>query len=101
MFSSMLASSVVTSSGDSAVEFHQQAQRSSGVVLERAESFDVGVNLEQHGPFTQNLELRVKLLEEFDSPWLGVNFDTGNSFFAGHDPQIDLKAIRPWLRSII
>ncbi|MBP9903566.1 MAG: hypothetical protein KBH45_19065, partial [Verrucomicrobia bacterium] len=30
------------------------------LVLERAESFKVGVNLEPHGPFTNNLELMVK-----------------------------------------
>ena len=70
------------------------------LVLERAESFKVGVNLEPHGPFTQNLELMVKLLKEFDSPWLGVNFDTGNTFIAGHDPLTYLKAIRPWLRHV-
>ncbi|MFA6544054.1 MAG: sugar phosphate isomerase/epimerase family protein [Limisphaerales bacterium] len=70
------------------------------LVLERAESFQVGVNLEPHGPFTQNIELMVKILKEFDSPWLGVNFDTGNTFIAGHDPLTYLKAIRPWLRHV-
>ncbi len=70
------------------------------LVLERAESFQVGVNIEPHGPFTNNLELMVNLLEEFDSPWLGVNFDTGNTFIAGHDPLTYLKAIRPWLRHV-
>ncbi|MHB8519678.1 MAG: sugar phosphate isomerase/epimerase family protein [Limisphaerales bacterium] len=70
------------------------------LVLERAESFKVGVNLEPHGPFTNNLELMVKLLKEFDSPWLGVNFDTGNTFIAGHDPLTYLQAIRPWLKHV-
>jgi sugar phosphate isomerase/epimerase len=70
------------------------------LVLERAESFKVGVNLEPHGPFTNDLELMVEILEEFDSPWLGVNFDTGNTFIAGHDPLVYLKAIRPWLRHV-
>jgi inosose dehydratase len=70
------------------------------LVLERAESFKVGVNLEPHGPFTNNLELMVGILKEFDSPWLGVNFDTGNTFIAGHDPLTYLKAIRPWLRHV-
>jgi len=70
------------------------------LVLERAESFKVGVNLEPHGPFTNNLELMVKILKEFDSPWLGVNFDTGNTFIAGHDPLTYLKAIRPWLKHV-
>ncbi|MFH5834266.1 sugar phosphate isomerase/epimerase family protein [Halalkalibaculum sp. DA3122] len=70
------------------------------LVLERAESFQVGVNLEPHGPFTNNIELMVDILEEFDSEWLGVNFDTGNSFIAGNDPLEFIKAIRPWLRHV-
>jgi len=70
------------------------------LVLERAEGFKVGVNLEPHGPYTNNLELMVKILKEFDSPWLGVNFDTGNTFIAGHDPLTYLKAIRPWLKHV-
>ncbi|MDP3073023.1 MAG: sugar phosphate isomerase/epimerase family protein [Opitutaceae bacterium] len=70
------------------------------LVLERAESFQVGVNIEPHGPFTNDLDLMVRILKEFDSPWLGVNFDTGNTFIAGHDPLTYLKAIRPWLRHV-
>lgn len=70
------------------------------LVLERAESFKVGINLEPHGPFTNNLELMVSILKEFDSPWLGVNFDTGNAFIAGHDPLVYLKAVRPWVKHV-
>jgi sugar phosphate isomerase/epimerase len=70
------------------------------LVLERAESYKVGVNIEPHGPFTTNLELMVSILEEFNSPWLGMNFDTGNVFIAGHDPLTYLKAIRPWLKHV-
>ncbi|MCK0148281.1 sugar phosphate isomerase/epimerase [Arenibacter sp. F26102] len=70
------------------------------LVLERAESYGVGINIEPHGPFTNNLELMVQILEEFDSPWLGVNFDTANVFIAGHDPLTYLKTIRPWLRHV-
>lgn len=70
------------------------------LVLERAESFGVGINIEPHGPFTTNLELLVSILEDFDSPYLGVNFDTGNVFISGNDPLTYLKAIRPWLRHV-
>lgn len=70
------------------------------LILDRAESFKVGINLEPHGPFTNDLELMVSILKEFDSPWLGVNFDTGNAFIAGHDPLTYLKAIRPWLKHV-
>jgi len=70
------------------------------LVLERAESFKVGINIEPHGPFTTDLDLMVSILKEFDSPWLGMNFDTGNAFIAGHDPLTYLKAIRPWLKHV-
>lgn len=70
------------------------------LVLERAESFGVGVNLEPHGPFSNNIELLVSILEEFDSEWLGVNFDTGNALIAGNDPLTFIKAIRPWLKHV-
>ncbi|NQT40036.1 MAG: sugar phosphate isomerase/epimerase, partial [Planctomycetes bacterium] len=36
--------------------------------------------------FTTNPDMLAKMLEFCDSPYLRVNFDTGNSFIAGQDP---------------
>jgi sugar phosphate isomerase/epimerase len=38
-----------------------------------------------------------KLLKTFESEWLRCNFDTGNTFIAGHDPLEYLKALRPYV----
>lgn len=69
-------------------------------VLEMAEDYDVIINIEPHGPYTNNVEIVTDVLRHFDSPRLGVNFDTGNTFIAGHDPLEFLKAVRPWLNHL-
>ncbi|MCL5269274.1 MAG: sugar phosphate isomerase/epimerase [bacterium] len=66
-------------------------------VLEWAEDYRVIVNVEPHGPYTNNPEFMVRLLKHFDSEFLRCNFDTGNAFIAGHDPAQYLKTLRPWV----
>lgn len=57
------------------------------VVLEWAESHETIINVEPHGPFTTNPDCMEWLFETFDdSPWLRMNFDTGNTFISGQDP---------------
>lgn len=51
-----------------------------------AENHKVILNIEPHGPFTTNPEYILEIVENFHSPWVGINFDTGNSFIAGRDP---------------
>ncbi|MEI7947763.1 MAG: sugar phosphate isomerase/epimerase family protein [bacterium] len=58
----------------------------------------VGINVEPHGPLTTNLELMVRLMKEINDPLLGVNFDTGNTFIAGHDPVAMVKELLPWIK---
>jgi sugar phosphate isomerase/epimerase len=62
-----------------------------------AEDYRVIINVEPHGPYTNNLEFMRRLFEHFNSPWLRLNFDTGNTFIAGHDPLEYVKALRPYL----
>jgi sugar phosphate isomerase/epimerase len=38
-----------------------------------------------------------KLFREFESEWLRCNFDTGNTYIAGHDPLEYLKALRKYI----
>jgi len=66
-------------------------------VLPWAEDYKVIVNVEPHGPYTNDLDFMQKLFKHFDSEWLRLNFDTGNSFIAGHDPLEYLKTLRPYL----
>ncbi len=56
------------------------------MILEVAEAHEVMVNIEPHGYFTTRPEMMEKMLGFADSPWLGMNMDTGNVFIAGQDP---------------
>ncbi len=63
-----------------------------------ARDYGVTVNIETHGPFTTNPEFMERLFRHFQSEPLGLNFDTGNTFIAGHDPLAYLQRFRPHLR---
>ncbi|HOW72431.1 MAG TPA: sugar phosphate isomerase/epimerase family protein [Phycisphaerae bacterium] len=56
------------------------------VILEWAESHDIIINVEPHGPYTTNPDTMERILSMFDSKYLRMNFDTGNTFIAGNDP---------------
>jgi sugar phosphate isomerase/epimerase len=65
--------------------------------LSWAEDYGVIINVEPHGPYTNNVGFMKRLFEHFNSPWLRLNFDTGNTFIAGHDPLDYVTALRPYL----
>jgi len=64
------------------------------VVLEWAERYEIIINVEPHGPYTTNPDTMEKILSFFDSPYLRLNFDTGNIFIAGQDPVKFLRRFR-------
>lgn len=66
-------------------------------VLPWAEDYNVIINVEPHGPYTNDPDFMLRLFRHFDSPYLRCNFDTGNSFIAGHDPLEYLKTLRPYV----
>jgi sugar phosphate isomerase/epimerase len=53
----------------------------------------VYLGVEQHGPYTAKIQRLRRILELVDSPWIRVNFDTGNTYLAGEDPYAMLEAI--------
>jgi len=57
-----------------------------GAILEVAEAHKIVVNCEPHGYFTTNPEFMNAILSFYDSPYLRMNMDTGNTFIAGQDP---------------
>ncbi len=61
-------------------------KRSYEQIIEVAAAHDVTVTIEVHGYFTTNPERVEQMLAFVDSPYLRMNFDTGNSFIAGQDP---------------
>jgi sugar phosphate isomerase/epimerase len=50
--------------------------------------------LENHGGITATPAQMLRLVEAVDSPWFGVNLDTGN--FTTPDPYADLERIAPY-----
>jgi sugar phosphate isomerase/epimerase len=66
-------------------------------IMPWAEDYQIVINVEPHGPYTNDIEFMLKLFKYFDSEWLRCNFDTGNTFIAGHDPLEYLKALRPYV----
>jgi sugar phosphate isomerase/epimerase len=55
-------------------------------VVAHAQARGVRFALELHNALTTHAQYLTKLLERFGPADLGVNFDTGNCFLAGHDP---------------
>ena len=62
-----------------------------------AEDYDVIINVEPHGPYTNDGEFMERLFTHFESEHLGLNLDTGNTFIAGNDPVAYLKRFRKYL----
>ena len=67
-------------------------------LLKWAENYKVIVNIETHGVFTQNPEFMIKFMKHFESEWLGINFDTGNTYIAGNDPCEYLKEVIKYVK---
>ncbi len=55
-------------------------------VVKSAELYRIAINIEPHGYFTTRPEFMEEMLAFVESPWLGMNMDTGNTFIAGQDP---------------
>lgn len=62
-------------------------------IAETCEDNGVFLGIEQHGPLTARLKHMPRILELVDSPWIGCNFDCGNTFLAGEDPYAMLEAV--------
>jgi sugar phosphate isomerase/epimerase len=75
-----------------------QMKQSYAAIVEVASAYEITINIEVHGYFTTNPDRLEEMLDFCDSPYLGLNLDTGNSFIAGQDPvafcQRFLKRIR-------
>ncbi|MEW6359704.1 MAG: sugar phosphate isomerase/epimerase family protein [Planctomycetota bacterium] len=62
-----------------------------------AEDYKIIINVEPHGPYTTDIEFMGNLFKHFESEYLQLNFDTGNTFISGHEPLAYLKALRKYL----
>jgi len=57
-------------------------------VVKIAEAYQVVINIEPHGYYTTKPEFMAEMLGFVESPYLGMNMDTGNTFIAGEDPAV-------------
>ena len=65
-----------------------------------AENHKVVINVEPHGPFTTNPEILLEIVTHFKSPFIRINFDTGNTFISGQDPVKFLKQVRKYVTHV-
>lgn len=63
-----------------------QLKRAYSEILEVASRYDMKINVEPHGYYTTRPEFMERILDFFDTPLLGLNMDTGNTYIAGQDP---------------
>jgi inosose dehydratase len=69
-------------------------RRSYGQIIEVAEAYEITITIEVHGYFTTNPDRMAEMLAFCDSPYLRMNFDTGNSFIAGRDPVVFCERLK-------
>lgn len=63
------------------------------VLNQTAERYGIKVGIEPHDQVTTKVDGLLRLVDLVPSPWIGINFDTGNSFLAGSDPVRDLTQV--------
>ncbi|MBN2131829.1 MAG: sugar phosphate isomerase/epimerase [Sedimentisphaerales bacterium] len=59
-----------------------------------AENRGVLIGLEPHQQYSQTPEGLDRIYNLVDSPAIGINFDTGNSYLCGHDPLVWLEHVK-------
>lgn len=67
-------------------EAMEMMKRIYGEVLEAAAHYEMIINIEPHGYYTTKPEFMERMLNFYDTPYLRMNMDTGNTFIAGQDP---------------
>jgi sugar phosphate isomerase/epimerase len=66
-----------------------------------AERHKVFICIEPHGIYTKTAAGLLKIVKLVDSPWIKVNWDTGNSYLAGvEDPYEGLETVRDYVYHI-
>lgn len=83
-------------------EFAHQAMRytltKAAMVAARHRKF---ICIEPHGVYTKTAAGLLRIVRLVESPWIGVNWDTGNSYLAGiEDPYDGLALVRDQVRHV-
>ncbi len=77
-------------------DFAHEVMRYSLIKAEQvARRHRVHIGIEPHGTYTKTSDGLLKIVRLVPSPWIGVNWDTGNSYLAGiEDPYEGLEKVR-------
>lgn len=80
---------------------HQAMKYSLTKASQVAARHKVYICVEPHGIYTKTVDGLMRIVKLVDSPWIAVNWDTGNSYLAGiEDPYEGLQAVRQHVRHI-
>jgi sugar phosphate isomerase/epimerase len=63
------------------------------MISRTAARYGIVVGIEPHGVYTTRVNDLIRIVELVESPWIKINFDTGNSFLAGSNPIADLQKV--------
>lgn len=72
----------------------EMMKRSYDQILEVASRYGVTINIEPHGYYTTNPDFMEEMLNFFDTPYLRMNMDTGNTYIAKQDPVAFLERFK-------
>ncbi len=64
------------------------------VVMKTAGRYGVFVGIEPHQVFSRKTEGLLRIASLVDSPFLKINYDTGNAYLGGEDPYAGLEAVK-------
>jgi len=65
--------------------------------LRYADRYGIYIGIEPHQAISKTTEGLLKIATLVDSPWLRINYDTGNVYLQGGDPYAGLEAVGPRL----
>lgn len=63
-------------------------------VLRTADRYGVSIGIEPHQSLSRTTQGLLRIATLVESPWLKVNYDTGNAWLAGEDPYAGLEAVK-------
>jgi sugar phosphate isomerase/epimerase len=69
-------------------------------LLRMCANYNITLTVEPHGIYTTTAEGLLRILSLNDSPYFGVNFDTGNVAVAGNDSVATLKAVMKHVKHV-
>ncbi|MGC8778507.1 MAG: sugar phosphate isomerase/epimerase family protein [Candidatus Caldatribacteriaceae bacterium] len=97
-FASVIGAQVVNTGTVEREEEKDICLHNLGILAQSAEAVGVRIGLEIHGDFLKSGQRARELMQEVRSPFVGINYDTGNAIFYGDTrPEEDITFCLPWI----